>query len=129
MVAGQPGSGKNTAIRQAEMGLAGAIQKIIGDDFDAWVPGYYDLAKERPREDVRCARTAGSKYLNGGTGAEDAGEPWPVSERPPPGIASSVAAAPESRPGHPISRLNQQVPPNEGLPSRGERYPLSLART
>lgn len=63
VVAGQPGSGKSTAIRQAEMGLNGATQKIIGDDFEAWVPGYYDLASKSPQDAVRCARAAGSGHF------------------------------------------------------------------
>ncbi len=60
MVAGQPGSGKSTAIRQAEMGLPGATQKIIGDDFDAFVPGHHDMARIRPADAVGYAREAGS---------------------------------------------------------------------
>ncbi|SDO05811.1 zeta toxin family protein [Ensifer sp. YR511] len=63
VVAGQPGSGKSTAIRQAELGLSGATQKIIGDDFDAWVPGYYELAKTNPSDAVNDARQAGSGYF------------------------------------------------------------------
>jgi len=63
VVAGQPGSGKSTTIRQAEMGLLGATQKIISDDFVAWVPGYLGFAKSNPVAATHWARKAGSNYF------------------------------------------------------------------
>ena len=62
-VAGAPGSGKSTAIRQAEMGLEGATRRIISDDFDAWVPGHYDAVKRDPLFGHKQARDAGSGYF------------------------------------------------------------------
>ncbi|RWI50075.1 MAG: hypothetical protein EOR16_30935 [Mesorhizobium sp.] len=67
MVAGQPGSGKSTAIRQAELGLWGATQIVIGDDFDAFVPNYHALASKMPMDAAGYARSAGSGYFGQAT--------------------------------------------------------------
>ncbi|SCY90355.1 Zeta toxin [Rhizobium sp. NFACC06-2] len=58
MVAGEPGAGKSTAIKQAEMGLSGPTQKCCGDDFVAYVPGYLELAKEDPNRALSYGRAA-----------------------------------------------------------------------
>ncbi|RWI46364.1 MAG: hypothetical protein EOR16_35685 [Mesorhizobium sp.] len=64
MVAGQPGSGKTTAIQRAELGLPEKqTQKVNGDNFDAFVPGYYERALEEPMHAATYAEDAGSGYF------------------------------------------------------------------
>lgn len=63
LVAGQPGSGKSTTIRQAEMGLQDATQKIIGDDFLAYIPYYGAHAARDPVQAQEDAVHAGIDYF------------------------------------------------------------------
>ena len=63
-VGGPPGSGKSTAIRQAELHSQGATQKIIPDDLAIYVPGYDDLASKQPQSASAYADEAGVGFFS-----------------------------------------------------------------
>jgi len=63
VIAGQPGSGKSTTMRQAELGLEGATQKLIGDDFNAYLPNFREFAEKYPSSAALYAQLAGSGDL------------------------------------------------------------------
>lgn len=92
LVAGQPGSGKSTTIRQGETGLKGATQKIIGDDFVAYFPGYNLAAARDPVQAQADAWRAGAGHFieaiekrahdMGANIIQEEADPTDISQRP-----------------------------------------------